>query len=225
MPNSNERSTSAGYPGGPSEDKAARDKLIRTLTFIILATWTIFFSVPFWSFPGMRSGIFVSSSEWNQQFPRAIATGTLIGLMALGVSILITAVCVFPMLGKDAAPGSPYLRRLLQWGLATMLLLLPLWGWGLERGLLRIWAHEDAPTLEQVTTTAEVASFYFSRGRPRLTLRIPPHGRFQIRRLPQLVPEIELKRGLQIPVSGRRTWVGVYYDTLVWPEEWLEPQE
>lgn len=197
----------------------------RVQTSIIFAVWVLFIAAPFWSFPGARQGIFLPSEAWNAMWPQAIALGTLIGLLALLGAAAVTALCLRPELGKLWPPPPWVSKKAIAWGAIALMLLLPLWGWGAERGFIRIWAHNNAPTLEQVTTMAVVSSHYQTMGGRRssgrlekLTVRVPPYGRVTFTIGSESLQGLQFEKGTEIPISGRRTWVGVYYDTLELPE-------
>lgn len=111
-------------------------------------------------------------------------------------------------------------KKAIIWALIPLVILLPLLGMGVERGIVRIWAYEMAPTLGVVSTTATVSSYYRRKGGYRVVVRIPPYGRLRFG-APKFAPGIIIEPGMEISVIGRRTWVGVYYNAIDWPQDWL----
>jgi|GEM_PF-1830295 hypothetical protein len=197
----------------------------RTAGFILVVTWLGFFALPLAASQGLRSGIFVPSPAWDAQVPWAIAQGMVVGLLLLVAAFVITILCLAGVANK-----SPLQHRLGPWvilySFLTCLLALPFWGWGFEQGMLRVWAHERARTLEPVATEAVVSSYYVnerrrSRDVPVLNLRVAPYGRLKVQRHPAFKPGFEPQKGMSLRLTGRRTWVGVYYDTVEWPLAWL----
>jgi hypothetical protein len=209
-------------------DTTTREELSGLLGIVILLTWTVFLLAPFIPWAGIQSGVFVPSDQWKQQELQAIGWATLYGAIAFAAATVTTFTCLGVIKranGNQPSDFPPRLRKVFLWSLGVIFLLLPLWGWKLERGAIIDWAHNTAPTLERVETSAFVTSYYRVLGKStfkdRLYLRVPPYGRMREEILPDLKPEVQLESGLEIPISGRRTWVGTFYEKLEWPEEWL----
>lgn len=209
-------------------DRTLREKLSKPTGFVLFVIWLLFLAAPFASFPGMRDRIFLPSAEWNAHFPWAVLQGTFLGFIVLTGVVGITAVCLIVFAGRDPASAGN-VKRVMFWLWFIFLLVLPLWGWGFERGYLRVWAHEAAPTLDHTVTDATVVSYYVTstgrRGRstevPHLHLRVPPHGRLEIDYHPPFIEGFAPSKGDVIQIEGRRTWVGTSYEELIWPGEWL----
>jgi len=217
----------AAEGGGCGLESQRNEGLERVFTFVLLAVWFSFFAVPFMGSTGQRSGIFVPSPEWGAYAPWAIFQGTLVGLGALLAALAITAFCIGAALRGDEEPLHPAFRRVLMVLGGTLLLCLPLWGWGFEQSFLRVWAHESAPTLADVSTEATVNSYHVTQSRrtgatPHLHLRVSEYGRLEINHHPPFKQNFEPRKGMKLEITGRRTWVGVYYDTVQWPAAWLE---
>ncbi|UXN75243.1 hypothetical protein N8D56_10505 [Devosia sp. A8/3-2] len=181
------------------------------------------------SSPGMRDGIFLPSEARNAMWPQTIALGTLIGLLALLGAAAVTTLCLRFELGKLWPPPPWVSKKATARGIVALMLLLPLWGWGAERGFIRIWAHNNAPTLGQVTTMAIVSSHYQTMGGRRssgpwekLTVRIPPYGRVTFTIRPERLQGLQFEKGTEIPISGRRT--GLVSTTTHWNCHPLRPQ-
>ncbi|MET3896467.1 hypothetical protein ABIB57_000391 [Devosia sp. UYZn731] len=190
----------------------------RFTAMVLMAVWLLFFGAPLTSLSGLRDGVFISSDAWNALWPQSLAVGT-----AVELGILLLAICMSLAAWQRNYPGPlpKIARKIVMWTLIPFALLLPLLGLGVERGIVRVWAHEMAPTLGRVSTTAVVSSYYQRKGGSyRLVVRIPPYGwlRFSA---PHLAPGIIIEPGMEISVIGRRTWVGVYYSTVDWPKDWL----
>lgn len=189
--------------------------------------WILFIGAPFYSSPGMREGIFVPSDEWNAHAPWAIAQGTLLGFLIFSAMVALT--CAFAVFLIWNTPHAPSVKKGFFWFWAGSLILLPFWGWGMERGHMRVWAHEGAPTIDRVFTTAIVNTYYVTQsGRrrradePHLLLQVPPFGRLEIKQHPKFVEGFRPTKGETLAISGRRTWVGTYYEDVEWPRSWLQ---
>ena len=198
----------------------------KIISFIIFASWIVFLVTPFAGLQGTRNGIFITSPDWDAQAPWAIIQGAVVGLAAL-VGVLLITVLGLSAISRHNLFSHRTAAGVLVIGFVALLFILPFWGWGFERAFLRVWAHEGSPTLEITTIDAEVNSYYVSSGTrrageiPRLNLRVPPHGRLQIQHHPTFREGFEPLKGMTLRLTGRRTWVGVYYDEVQWPEEWL----
>ena len=199
------------------------------VAFVLVVVWLSFFTIPFMASQGQRDGIFVTSPEWDAHVPWAILQGTAVGLAALVGALGVTAICLAAVLGEKAEAIHPAWRPVFITTLCLFLLSLPFWGWGFERSFLRVWSHQGAQTLGEASTEATVTSYYVTKqGRrsrrkevPHLHLRVPDLGRIEVNQHPPFKDGFEPENGASIKLVGRRTWVGVYYDTVQWPEEWL----
>lgn len=85
--------------------------------------------------------------------------------------------------------------------------------------------HQLAPTLETASITATVSAYVVDRPTWRrryethhLHLWVPGHGELDLNPL-YVRPALPPDPGDPIELAGRRTWVGTYLDTPVWPAE------
>jgi len=124
-------------------DKPPREKSSKATGFVLLFIWLLFLSAPFASFPGMRDRIFVPSEEWNAHAPWAVLQGTLVGFVALTWVVGITIAGLLVIGGRNRGVARN-IKMAMFWIWVGFLFLLPLWGWGFERGHLRVWAHDGA---------------------------------------------------------------------------------
>lgn len=155
-------------------------------------------------------GIFIPSARWEAW----ASVAYVITLASMAVLVLVVHWLLVEMGNPKGVPATPT-RIMLRVLTAFLLILLPVWVLGVVYGVFR--AYVDGPVLERLEMAVEFDSYHESRGRRSkshwVVLKSAEHGTFRIN--VDETPEHLLPReGVEVVVTGRRTWIGDRYDRL-----------